>query len=118
VAATNNKDEKAGFSNFGTWVDVAAPGQDILSTAPNHKNSIWFWGVNYGTISGTSMASPHVAGVAGLVRSTSFCPYDSATPSGTANCIRSRIEDKADAIPGTGTYWAYGRVNANNSVQS
>ncbi|MBI3976693.1 MAG: S8 family serine peptidase [Chloroflexi bacterium] len=113
VAATDHKDAKAGFSNWGKdWVDVAAPGVAILSTAPNDPNTIWGDGVSYGTISGTSMATPHVAGVAGLVWSSGRC--DTATSKNT--CVRSRIEQRADRIAGTGTYWAYGRINANRSV--
>ena len=61
VAATNDNDQLASFSNYGaTNVDLAAPGVDIYSTQPDNR---------YMTASGTSMASPHVAGVAGLVHS-------------------------------------------------
>jgi thermitase len=110
VAATDNKDVKASFSNYGSWVDVAAPGAAILSTAPDHANNIWGSGVKYGTISGTSMATPHVAGVAGLVWSTSLCAANDNT------CVRNRVETRADPIAGTGTSWTYGRINAYNSV--
>ncbi len=64
VAATNNKDIRADYSNYGTWVDISAPGGDskknVVSTLPNNK---------YGSSPyyGTSMACPHVSGVAALI---------------------------------------------------
>ncbi len=62
VAATDNRDNLAGFSNFGVnSVDVGAPGVYIYSSIP---------GDSYGWSSGTSMATPHVAGVAALILST------------------------------------------------
>jgi subtilisin family serine protease len=59
VSATDNTDRKASYANYGTCVDIFAPGNGILSA--------WYTGDTAGsTISGTSMASPHVAGVAAL----------------------------------------------------
>jgi len=107
VAATDQNDAKASFSTYGSWVDVAAPGVSIYSTLPNHSNSIGT--MNYGSLSGTSMATPHVAGLAGLLWST--------TSYGTSNTsVRIRIESTADKIAGTGTYWQYGRINAYKAV--
>ena len=113
VAATDKNDAKASFSNYGSsWVDVAAPGVNILSTMPN---SSVYLGTQYGyfqdydSLNGTSMATPHVAGVAGLV-------WAKFGLSSTASFVRSRIENNADAISGTGTYWAKGRINARRAV--
>ena len=107
VAATDSNDNKASWSSYGKWVDVAAPGVSILSTFPNHPSQLNS-GTSYGYGSGTSMATPHVAGLAGLLWMTSF---------GTSNSnVRSRIESTADKIDGTGTYWANGRINAYKAV--
>ncbi|WP_101843576.1 S8 family peptidase [Halobacillus sp. Marseille-P3879] len=93
VGAVDQYDNKASFSNYGTWVDVAAPGVDIASTVPNG---------GYAYMSGTSMASPHVAGLAGLLASQ-----------GRTNAeIRSAIENTADPIYGTGYYYNDGRINS------
>lgn len=65
VAASDSDDNLAGFSNFGAVsVDLAAPGDDILSTLPQSVDAS-----RTGVLSGTSMAAPHVAGVAALIRS-------------------------------------------------
>ena len=108
VAATNNKDQKASFSSYDArWVDVAAPGQDIFSTFPNHPYAI-NKSLHYDFGSGTSMATPMTTAVAALIWSTDY---------GTsASNVRSRLESTADKITGTGTYWSSGRVNVANAV--
>jgi subtilisin family serine protease len=60
VASTTTNDHKSGFSNFGEWVDISAPGSGVFSTTLSN---------GYGNLSGTSMACPHVSGVAALVLS-------------------------------------------------
>ena len=58
VGATTMNFKKANFSNYGDWVDICAPGTNIYSCAPNNK---------YTSLQGTSMACPHVTGVAALL---------------------------------------------------
>jgi hypothetical protein len=74
---------------------VAAPGSGIVSTVRTGE---------YASFSGTSMASPHVAALAALVWS-----QGTAT---TAQAVVDRIRTTADQIPGTGSSWAWGRINA------
>ena len=97
VASTDAADARSSFSNYGPWVEAAAPGSSIYST--------WIGGI-YSTMSGTSMATPHVAGLAGLLASQ-----------GLSNAqIRDRICATADKIAGTGTAWSCGRINAQRAV--
>ena len=115
VAATDQNDEKASFSSYGAaWVDVAAPGVNIISTMQDQWDwcflCYWYgYQEGYDALSGTSMATPHVAGLAALVWATGQCA--------TNVCVRGVIESTADPIPGTGMYWKYGRVNYYNAVQ-
>ncbi|MEY9092864.1 S8 family peptidase [Paenibacillus sp. RC84] len=99
VASTDSADNISSFSNRGSWVQVAAPGTTILSTFP---------GSSYAYLSGTSMSAPHVSGVAALL----------AGQGRTNAQIRDAILFNADPIFGTGTYWVYGRVNADRAVRS
>jgi len=104
VGATDNADNRASFSNYGSWVDVAAPGVGIYSTLPNHSNSIG--ALNYGSLNGTSMACPHVAGLAALVFAS--------RPGATNASVRARIEQTCDPL--SGGWVAKGRVNAYRAV--
>jgi len=71
VAAIDKNNLKASFSNYGNWVDVAAPGVDVYSTMPTYLVTLNSLGYTkeYSNMSGTSMSAPCVAGVAGLILS-------------------------------------------------
>ncbi|MBI3379760.1 peptidase S8 [Candidatus Gottesmanbacteria bacterium] len=105
VAATDQNDAKASFSNYGNWVKVAAPGVGIYSTLPDTPNA--FKQTTYGYGSGTSMATPFVSGLAGLI--FSLGNFDNTT-------VVNYIQNNADKIPGTGSNWVYGRINAYQSL--
>jgi len=80
VGSTTTTDARSSFSNFGTCLDIFAPGSGILSA--------WFSSnTATATLSGTSMASPHVAGVAAL--------YKQANPSASATTIRNALVNNA-----------------------
>ncbi len=99
VAATDQLNKKASFSNYGK-VDVAAPGVEVLSTVP---------GSDYGLKQGTSMASPHVAALAGLL----------ASQGRSAPEIRRRIERTATDFGAVGKdeYYGWGIIDANRAVK-
>lgn len=98
VAATDSNDHKASWSNYGPSVVIAAPGVNILSAYQG----------GYAYLSGTSMATPFVSGVAGLIWSQH--------PTWSESQVVSKLESSADKISGTGTYWKYGRLDACNAV--
>ena len=109
VASSTHKDKRAQYSNFGTWVDITAPGgetyeemqEGVISTLP---------GDNYGWYMGTSMACPHISGVAGLIVSRF------GRPGLTAQTVRQRLLQSVDNIdpinPGFEGKLGSGRVNA------
>jgi subtilisin family serine protease len=91
VGATTNVDARASYSNFGSCLDIFAPGTDIPST--------WL-GVNYYAIlSGTSMAAPHVAGI--IVRFLS--QYPGLTPTQVTNSIKTSSIKNLVTSAGTGS---------------
>lgn len=113
VAATDQYDNKAGFSNWGDWIELAAPGVNIYSTMPTYHVTLNDWGysMNYDYLSGTSMACPHVAGVAALAWSL--------YPNKTRDWVRLWLRYTADDLGAEGfdIYYGYGRVNARRAVE-
>lgn len=99
VAATDRSNQRASFSSTGRWVDVAAPGVGVLSTK---------YRTGYGRFDGTSLSSPYVAGVAGLL----------AAQGRSANEIRRRINSTAvDLGPrGKDASYGHGLVDAAAAV--
>ena len=101
VAASDNGDHHAFFSNYGQRsVDVSAPGVDILSTWP---------GGSYQYASGTSMAAPHVAGVAALVEAA----QPAATDVGVKTLLLRTADPVAELAPASASG---GRLNAGSAV--
>lgn len=107
VGATDSSDRRASFSNRGNWIDVAAPGVGVRST---------YWDDTYASLNGTSMASPHVAGVAALILSRN----SSLTADQVGNIIRTTakpLRDQAsDPVPND--RYGHGLVQADAAVQA
>jgi subtilisin family serine protease len=69
VAAVDNNRQPASFTNWGGPSEVAAPGVEVWSTAPQYPTTLWPEGTaGEGTLDGTSMATPFVSGVAAVIR--------------------------------------------------
>ncbi len=104
VSASDANDELWDDSNFGDWIDLAAPGVEILTCwgpGPSDYSS---------AASGTSLASPHVCGVVGLMYSVD--------PRLTPQAVRDLLCENADDLgdPGFDIYFGCGRINAANTI--
>jgi len=102
VAATDNRDALASFSNYGaTSVHLGAPGVNVLSTTTNNT---------YSSFSGTSMATPHVSGAAALVLSR--CTLTTAA-------LKSNLLANVDPIASlSGRTTTGGRLNVNKAIRA
>ncbi|MED4014556.1 MULTISPECIES: S8 family peptidase [Sutcliffiella] len=98
VAAVDSSNNRASFSSTGPAVEIAAPGVNILSTTP---------GNSYASYNGTSMASPHVAGVAALVLA--------ANPNLSNVELRNRLNDTAQNL-GDANHFGNGLVRAVDAI--
>jgi thermitase len=101
VGSTTSADIRSSFSNYGKHISVGAPGSDIVSTVPGGK---------YKSLSGTSMATPHAAGLVALIKT--------AFPNAAASELQSRAEKSADDLGEAGfdKYFGHGRINARKAV--
>src|SRR5690606_11229077 len=99
VSASDARDGSPRFANYGPFVDLVAPGDGIHSTAPN---------ASWTLLSGTSMAAPHVSGIATLLLSVN----PSFTPAQIASILRSTA-DEITTDRNTGV----GRVNAARAIR-
>ena len=119
VAATDYNDERVTYVNtegdweskYGPEIDIAAPGTRILSTVPT-----WYWGpdyIPYAYGDGTSTATPHVAGMAALIKSIK--PW--LTNTQIMNVIRYTADDINSAdYPGEDDFVGYGRLNMEKAL--
>ncbi len=104
VASTGSTDAKSSFSQYGTWVDICAPGEGIWSTIPTNT---------YGSASGTSMATPLVSGLLGLMMSVN----PNLTQTQAINCLKSSA---VNINSQNGSYIGMigsGRINALAALQ-
>jgi subtilisin family serine protease len=101
VSASNNSDTKAGFSNFGPNVDLAAPGVGITSTYPDNS---------YRVMGGTSMATPHVVGLAALIRTV----HPAFSPAEVETAMKATALDLG--APGRDDVFGYGRIQAPEAL--
>lgn len=104
VASTDGADQRSSFSNYGPWVDISAPGSNILSTLP---------GNNYGTLSGTSMATPLVASALALMKS-----YRPSVPNDfLIDCLLNNTTDISALNPSYIGDLGSGRLNIDLAIQ-
>lgn len=103
VASTNSSDAKSSFSNYGTWIKVAAPGSQIRSTYISSSG-----GNTYANLDGTSMASPMVAGLCGLMLSVN----PNMTQPQLANCLYTT----ADPVTTNSGQMGAGRIDAQEAL--
>ncbi|MFP3984790.1 MAG: S8 family serine peptidase [Candidatus Bathyarchaeia archaeon] len=103
VAATDRYNERASWSSTGPTVELAAPGVSIYSTWKDN---------NYATISGTSMACPHVSGVAALIRYKN----SSLTNKEVRSILQNTATDLGDE--GRDNLYGYGLVNASAAISA
>ncbi|PIQ27799.1 peptidase S8 [bacterium (Candidatus Blackallbacteria) CG17_big_fil_post_rev_8_21_14_2_50_48_46] len=110
VGATDSNDTRANFSQYGPWISVSAPGVGILSTFPTYASGMP--SKDYGSISGTSMATPAVAGLAALVRSQ----WPDLKQEQVKAHLEATTDDRGDV--GFDKYYGHGRINVLKALST
>lgn len=105
VASTDHRDVRSYFSNYGSWVDIAAPGSQVMSTITS----------GYGSFSGTSMACPHVSGVAALI--VSQLQRQGLKPEEVWNRLRLSARNISFQNPGMNGLLGAGRLDAQIALR-
>jgi subtilisin family serine protease len=103
VGATTSNDGRASFSNYGNYVDLFAPGDNIYSTYNSNNSS-------YAVLSGTSMACPVAAGVGAMI----FSNNPGISPDEVEEILKNSCTDLG--APGVDSTYGYGRVNLKNAM--
>lgn len=103
VGATTSSDTKSSFSNYGSFVDLMAPGSSVYTTLSNSNSS-------YGSVSGTSFSCPLTAGLCGLIYSAD----PSLTPTEVETILRNGCDDLGSS--GVDNTYGYGRIDIFNSL--
>jgi thermitase len=110
VGASDQHDNLMTYSNYGSWVDVAAPTGDITTWLKDPKTGLPY---GYGPVGGTSISAPVVSGIVALMLS--------AAPNATVNAVKSALFSSADPVTGVAQDGSsatvkYGRVNAYQAL--
>ena len=112
VSATMSDDSLASYSNYGATVDVAAPGSQIKSTLAEYNSDEQKIKASYASYNGTSMAAPHVAGVASLMKAV----YSEMSPSDFDAILISGEITTDLGEPGRDDFFGVGRIDAAKAV--
>jgi subtilisin family serine protease len=112
VAATNNQDSKSWYSNYGTWIDISAPGGETNTVTQRGVLSS-VNGNQYAYYQGTSMACPHVSGVVALMLSS---VYGEFSPADVVDILLNTVDNHYGANPGFIGQLGAGRLNAHHAV--